>query len=332
MAATPKARATGRRAALVGLDLDDELAWARRAPTRCRRTNPGHVGPTEPRRKTTAPVVARNLLLQGAGPSPPARRAPASLPRAAAPSPPPSEPRTVESCESHEHPPRSRTTPLARTGRRALAPRAAKGRCRTIRRAVLTSGAPHDYIDDVRERPAGTLHVAIGMSPKARGRHPQARSRRRARPPRRGPYTHRRRHPRRERRLPRHGRRTPMFATERVGFQRPGAVSRCSPRPATRRAAPPRRPSSRIDEEAPSVTVEGRASPARRRCCRITASARGRWSPALAAGAHRLEGGRSASAVRSISTSRARPRSPRRARRGTSTSCPRPSTPPRCST
>ena len=187
----------------------------------------------------------------------------------------------------------------------------------TCARRFRTIPAKHvqgtaQYIDDIRE-PDGTLHVAIGQSPIARGPLAVARSRCRARASRRRHGTDGRRHPGQERRLAGLRRRS-AFCRARDQLPRPGAFRRRCNRP---RYRAPRRQGWRDRDRsgAPSITVEDaleRGETVMPDYAFGRGDARGRASKTRRAGSKDSF----ASAGRSISISRAdRARDPRRGRR-----------------
>ena len=126
------------------------------------------------------------------------------------------------------------------------------------------SGAKHvqgaaEYIDDIPE-PVGTLHVAVGGSPVARGTHARRRSRRGAQRARRRRGHHRGRHTGKERHFAGQRRRAGLCAGRAIYFHsQPVFAVIATSRDAARRAA--LRGQIEVDAEKPNVSVEqGRAS------------------------------------------------------------------------
>ena len=190
---------------------------------------------------------------------------------------------------------------------------------------------------------AAPLHRRHGRSRQARCTSPSA-----VLPVARGPH-HRRRS--RRRCAPRPGVVAVLTAADIPGAQRhlarARATSRSSPTPrccstasrsspwsprrATPRAGPRGSARSTVEAELPSVTVEDAAGARPRPCFPTTLPPRRRRRRASRP-RRTASTARSGSAARSTSTSKARSPSPSRARTAPSTSIPRPSTRPRCST
>ena len=185
-------------------------------------------------------------------------------------------------------------------------------------RRSSTSRIPHDsarlhvqgaaaYIDDIRE-PAGTLHVAVGMADKARGRARGSTFRRCAPRPASSPCMTAADIPGKNDIAPVFAD-EPLFAAERILFHGQAlfaVVART--RDAARRAA--RLAKIEIEETKPALSPSRTRSRPARACSPTTPSAAATSRRALAAAPHRLEGQLRASAARSISISKARPRSP----------------------
>ena len=196
------------------------------------------------------------------------------------------------------------------------------------------SGAKHvqgaaEYIDDIPE-PAGTLHVAVGGAPVARGtlRRIDLDEVQRSARCRRG--HHRGGYPGQERYLARERRRAGLRArTVSISISQPVFAVVATSRDAARRAV--LRGKIEVDAEKPNVTVEqGRASG--ETVMPDYAFINGDAGKARSRGAAAQHGKASASAARSIFIWKARSRSPCPARTARCWSIRRPSIRARCST
>ena len=193
-------------------------------------------------------------------------------------------------------------------GERGPSPRPPR-RCRTIP-PPSTCRARREYIDDIRE-PEGTLHVAVGQSPKARGRLAALD----LGGVRAGPgvvaVLTAADIPGKNDVSPAFGD-DPLFAVDEISFHGQALFAVVAPDP--RRRAPRREARHRSrSRPSPRASPSRTRSRAAKRCCPTTPSAaatRRRRSRPRRTGSR----ARFASAARSISISRARSRSPSRAR------------------
>ena len=204
-----------------------------------------------------------------------------------------------------------------------------------VHRAASPMTAPHKhvagealYIDDIRE-PAGLLHVcARPCATRAHARITRLDLAAVRAAPGVVARADRRRYSRQERRQPDRRRRSAVRRRTRCS----STARRCSPsppRPATQARARRAAGHGRIRGPAGrcSTIDDGAAPPTARHRARHDACAAATPRPRIAAAPHALDGPHRASAARSTSISKARSRSPCRARTATCSSIPRPSIP-----